>query len=72
MIKLTATYANEEGRLSKADVARLLDNPSIVELDFVQDVMYEMIALYNQMYAKVFPGAALYEKKLRNGCAPAR
>lgn len=54
-MKLTATYANSQGRLSKSDVERLLDNPWIVELDFVQDVMRDVINLYGEMRAKVFP-----------------
>lgn len=57
-MKLTATWnENEgEGNLSKADVARLLEQPSIREADFLRDVLFDVTNLYNEVCDKVFPG----------------
>ena len=57
-MKLTATwsYSKSEGGLSKADVARLLESPTITEADFLRDVLFDVTNLYNDVCDKVFPG----------------
>lgn len=67
-MKLTATWneSDGEGRLSNADVKRLMEDPDIATVDFLKDVMNMVGKLYMEAMEKWHNGLTAHLPKSKD------